>query len=148
MLKLIGPGGSAVASSDTGTSPEAVTTRTTARKIADGTYQIVVCPFDDPTVPASADAFDYTGGYAVNTAAAPPSRPPEPVVEVLRGQPAARAGTDNRIVGCFLQRRAAATSALNNPASRGAVGRDPATGRRRSRPRATPPAPPRRAPSR
>ena len=39
VLKLIGPGGSAVASSDTGTSPEAVNYTNNGAKVADGTYQ-------------------------------------------------------------------------------------------------------------
>src|SRR3954454_10584187 len=47
VLKLIAPGGGAVASSDTGTSPEAVNYTNNGAKIADGTYEIVVCKFDD-----------------------------------------------------------------------------------------------------
>ena len=69
VLKLIGPAGSAVASSDTGTSPEAVNYTNNGAKIANGTYQLVVCAFNDPTVPASGESFDYSGGYAINTAA-------------------------------------------------------------------------------
>ena len=46
VLKLIGPSGSAVASSDTATSPEEIL----YSDPADGTYQIVVCASTEPTV--------------------------------------------------------------------------------------------------
>ena len=76
VLKLIGPDGKAVASSDTASSPEAVNYSNDGAKVADGTYQVVVCAFDDPTVPASGETFAYTGGYAVNNTAATPSAAP------------------------------------------------------------------------
>ena len=48
MLKLLGPDGKAVASSDTGTSPEAVNYSNDGAKIADGAHQVLVCKFADP----------------------------------------------------------------------------------------------------
>jgi extracellular elastinolytic metalloproteinase len=123
VLKLIGPGGSAVASSDTATSPEAVNYTGNGGKVADGTYQIVVCAFNDPTVPPSGDSFDYTGGWAVNTVAGAPSTAANPSWQYFANAPAG----DNRIVGCFL----AATGCdvgINNTASRGPWDSTAATG--------------------
>jgi extracellular elastinolytic metalloproteinase len=114
VLKLIGPGGSAVASSDTGTSPEAVNYTNDGAKIADGTYTIVVCAFNDPTVPASGDSFDYSGGYAINTAAGAPSTAANPRWSYFANAPAG----DNRITGCFLL-TTGCTVGINNTASRG-----------------------------
>ena len=96
VLKLIGPGGKAVASADTGTSPEAVNYSNNGAKIADGTYQLVVCAFDDPTVPASGDNFDYSGGYAVNTAAGTPSAAGNPSWKFFEGGPSCRRPTARR----------------------------------------------------
>ena len=123
VLRLIGPGGSAVASSDTATSPEAVNYAGNGAKIADGTYQIVVCKFDDPTVPASGDAFDYSGGYAVNTVAGTPSVAGNPAWQYFRNAPAG----DNRVTGCFLL-AAGCDLGLNNTASRGPWDVEPAAG--------------------
>jgi extracellular elastinolytic metalloproteinase len=123
VLKLIGPGGSAVASSDTGTSPEAVNYTGNGGKVADGTYNIVVCAFNDPTVPASGDSFDYTGGWAINTVAGAPSTAANPAWQYFANAPAG----DNRIVGCFLA-AAGCDVGLNNAASRGPWDVEPATG--------------------
>jgi extracellular elastinolytic metalloproteinase len=118
VLKLIGPGGSAVASADTGTSPEAVTySNDSGAKIPDGTYQVVVCAFDDPTVPASAPDFDYSGGYAVNTTAAPPSTSDNPSWKFFKASPTT-AGTDTRVIGCF-HTATGCDLGLSNPASHG-----------------------------
>jgi extracellular elastinolytic metalloproteinase len=114
VLKLIGPAGSAVASSDTGTSPEAVNYTNNGAKIANGTYQLVVCAFNDPTVPASGESFDYSGGYAINTAAGAPSTAANPSWSYF---PSAPAG-DNRVVGCFLL-AAGCDVGINSAASRG-----------------------------
>src|ERR1044071_7639489 len=123
VLKLMGPGGSAVASSDTGTSPEAVNYTGNGGKVADGTYQIVVCAFNDPTVPASGDSFDYTGGWAINTVAGAPSTAANPSWPYFANAPAG----DNRLVGCFLA-AAGCDAGLNNTASRGPWDVMPATG--------------------
>jgi hypothetical protein len=123
VLRLVGPGGSAVASSDTGTSPEAVNYAGNGAKIPDGTYQIVVCEFKDPTVPASGDAFDYSGGYAVNTTSGTPSVAGNPAWRYFRNAPAG----DNRVTGCFLL-AAGCDLGLNNTASRGPWDVEPAAG--------------------
>jgi hypothetical protein len=114
VLKLIGPGGSAVASSDTGTSPEAVNYSNGGAQIPNGTYQIVVCAFQDPTVPPSGDSFDYTGGYVVNTTAGTPGTAANPSWAFFANAPAG----DNRIVACFLQ-ASGCDLGINNTASRG-----------------------------
>jgi hypothetical protein len=101
VLKLIGPDGKAVASSDTGSSPEAVNYSNDGAKLADGTYQVVVCAFDDPTVPASGETFAYTGGYAVNdTAASPSAGTGNPSWKFFEAAPLG--SSDNRKVGCYL----------------------------------------------
>jgi extracellular elastinolytic metalloproteinase len=123
VLKLLGPGGSAVASSDTGTSPEAVNYTGNGGQVADGTYQIVVCAFNDPTVPPSGESFDYTGGWAVNTVAGAPSTAANPSWQYFANAPAG----DNRIVGCFLHATGCDVG-LNNTASRGPWDVLPATG--------------------
>jgi extracellular elastinolytic metalloproteinase len=123
VLKLIGPGGGAVASSDTATSPEAVNYTNNGAKIADGTYNVVVCAFQDPTVPPSGDSFDYSGGYAVNTVAAAPSTAANPSWQYFTSAPVG----DNRIVGCFLL-AAGCDVGLNTTASRGPWDVIPATG--------------------
>ena len=124
VLKLIGPGGSAVASSDTGTSPEAVNYSNNGAKIADGTYQLVVCAFNDPTVPASGDSFDYTGGYAINTAAGAPSTAANPSWQYFR-QRARRRQPRRRLLPA---RRPAATSASTTPPRAARGTRTPPTG--------------------
>jgi extracellular elastinolytic metalloproteinase len=123
VLKLIGPGGSAVASSDTATSPEAVNYTGSGGKVADGTYQIVVCAFNDPTVPPSGDSFDYSGAYAINTVGGAPSTASNPSWQYFPNAPAG----DTRIVGCFLN-GAGCDVGLNNTASRGPWDVLPATG--------------------
>ena len=115
VLKLIGPGGGAVASSDTGTSPEAVNYSNNGAKIADGTYQLVVCQFADPTVPASGDSLDYTGGYAVNTVGGAPSTAGNPSWQYFKSDP----GAGSQITGCYLQ-ASGCDVGLNTTASRGA----------------------------
>ena len=123
VLRLIGPGGSAVASSDTGTSPEAVNYTNNGAKIPAGTYQIVVCAFNDPTVPPSGPSFDYSGAWAVNTAGGAPSTASNPSWQYFKAAPAG----DNRIVGCFLM-ASGCDVGLNNTASRGPWDVEPATG--------------------
>jgi hypothetical protein len=127
VLKLIGPGGTAVATADTGTSPEAVTySNDDGSKIADGTYSAVVCAFDDPTVPAGAEQFDYTGGYAVNTTAGPPTLSDNPSWQFFEAGPTT-AGTDTRVIGCF-HTATGCDLGLSTPAAHGPGDALPATG--------------------
>jgi extracellular elastinolytic metalloproteinase len=119
VLKLIGPGGSAVASSDVGTSPEAIDYSNDGAKLADGAYQIVVCAFGAPTVPSSGAGFGYTGAYAVNTAAGTPSTAANPSWRFFQASPQLDySATDSRVTGCFLL-TAGCDLGLNNTASRG-----------------------------
>jgi hypothetical protein len=97
VLELLGPDGHAVASSDTATSPEAVDYANDGQKIPDGTYQVVVCAFADPTVPASAAHFGYSGAYAVNAVAGTPSAAGNPRWDFFTSSPAGP-----RVTGCFL----------------------------------------------
>ena len=115
VLKLIGPAGSAVASSDTGTSPEAVNYTTTARR--------------SPTAPTSSSSARSTtrrsrpaptasttpAATLINTAAGAPSHGREPVVVVLPQRPRP-ATTASSAASCSPP---AATSASTAPASRG-----------------------------
>ncbi len=149
VLKLLGPGGSAVATAGHRHEPGGRRpTPSDGAKIADGTYKVVVCAFDDPTVPASAEQFDYTGGYAVNTTAgAPRDAAANPSWQFFEANPTT-AGTDTRVIGCFrtADRLRPRASTARPRAARGTRSRRPAC--RRSPPRATPPAPRRRAPRR
>jgi extracellular elastinolytic metalloproteinase len=126
VLRLLGPDGKAVASSDTGTSPEAVTYDQPGGTIPDGAYQLVVCKFDDPTVPATGDAFDYTGGYTVNTTAAAPSAAGNPSWDFFEASPT-DAGTDTRVTGCYLS-AAGCDLGLSSTAARGPWDAIPQTG--------------------
>ncbi|MDX6732742.1 MAG: extracellular elastinolytic metalloproteinase, partial [Baekduia sp.] len=119
VLKLLGPDGTAVASSDTGSSPEAVNYSNNGAKVADGTYQIVVCAFSAPTVPSTGASFDYTGAYAVNTTAGTPSTAGNPSWSFFDASPQLDySATDSRVTACFLQ-AAGCDLGLNNTASRG-----------------------------
>jgi hypothetical protein len=119
VLKLLGPDGSAVASSDTGSSPEAVNYSNNGAKVADGTYQIVVCAFSAPTVPSTGASFDYTGAYTVNTTAGTPSTAGNPSWSFFDASPQLDySATDSRVTACFLQ-AAGCDLGLNNTASRG-----------------------------
>ena len=84
-------------------------------------------PFDDPTVPASGETFDYTGGYAVNDTAATPS--------AATGNPswkffeAAPLGVERQPQGRLLpERDGLRPRALQNRAARGPWDAIPATG--------------------
>jgi extracellular elastinolytic metalloproteinase len=126
VLKLLGPDDHAVATSDTGTSPEAVTYSGDGDKIPDGTYHAVVCAFADPDVPASGADFDYSGGYAVNTTAGVPSTSDNPSWQFFEASPTA-AGTDTRVIGCF-HTATGCDLGLSSPASPGPWDALPATG--------------------
>jgi extracellular elastinolytic metalloproteinase len=126
VLKLIGPDGKAVASSDTASSPEAVNYSNDGAKVADGTYQVVVCAFDDPTVPASGETFGYTGGYAVNdTAATPSTATGNPSWKFFLAAPLG--SSDNRKVGCYLS-ATGCDLGLSSPAEHGPWDAIPTTG--------------------
>jgi extracellular elastinolytic metalloproteinase len=125
VLKLLGPDGKAVASSDTATSPEAVTYSNDGAKVANGTYQVVVCSFSAPTVPASGDTFDYSGGYAVNDVAATPSTAANPSWKFFTAAP--QGSADTRTVGCFLT-AAGCDLGLSSPAEHGPWDAIPNTG--------------------
>ena len=127
VLKLLGPDGKAVASSDTATSPEAVNYSNNGAKIADGTYQAVVCAFQDPTVPASGDTFDYSGGYAVNTTTGTPSAAGNPSWKFFEASPLSYPSTDTRAIGCYLT-AAGCDLGLSTPASHGPWDAIPNTG--------------------
>ena len=58
VVKILGPTGEVLATSDSATSPEVATY--TAASIPAGTYAMQVCPYPDPTVP-----FVAPGTYAV-----------------------------------------------------------------------------------
>lgn len=83
----------------------------------------MVCAFNDPTIPPSSPSFDYSGGYAINTATGAPSTAGNPAWQYFAAAPAG----DNRIVGCF---RAASGCdvGINNTASRGPWDVLPASG--------------------
>jgi hypothetical protein len=73
ILRLFGPSGDEVANSDTATSPEAIT-YTPDGGVPAGTYQAQVCPFEDPTAPATAP-YSYTGTFTTDDTAATPATP-------------------------------------------------------------------------
>ncbi|MEA2311073.1 MAG: extracellular elastinolytic metalloproteinase, partial [Solirubrobacteraceae bacterium] len=136
VLRLIGPGGKAVASSDTGTSPEAIDYSNNGAKIADGAYQLVVCAFATPTVPSTGDSFDYTGGYSVNDTAGTPSAAGNPSWKFFEASPQLSTtahppfslpSTDTRLVGCYLL-ASGCDLGLSTPASHGPWDAIPNTG--------------------
>jgi hypothetical protein len=101
VLKLI-YNGAIVASSDTATSPEAITY--TVPDGADGTYTVRVCPFDDPTVPYT-DPGNYAGLFVASETATPePPTETVPKWKYFLANPTLDFGpgtTDNRAVGCW-----------------------------------------------
>src|ERR1051326_3938430 len=71
VLKLYGPGGSELSSNDTLTSPETATYEP-AGGVPPGTYQVEVCPFDDPSAPPTAP-YSYSGTFTTDDTAAGPA---------------------------------------------------------------------------
>ncbi|MDQ3805359.1 MAG: PKD domain-containing protein, partial [Acidobacteriota bacterium] len=70
ILKLYGPsGGEPLGTSDTATSPEAVTYAPDGG-VPSGTYQVEVCPFDDPAAPPQAP-YNYAGTFTTDDTAPP-----------------------------------------------------------------------------
>lgn len=68
-LNLYGPSGDRLSSNDTGTSPESATYEAPAG-IPAGNYEVEVCPFDDPAVPATAP-YTYRGTFTTDDTAVP-----------------------------------------------------------------------------
>jgi DNA-binding CsgD family transcriptional regulator len=96
VLKLIGPGGGAVASSDTGTSPEAVNYTKQRRQDRRRHVPHRRLRVQRPDGPADGDSFDYTGGYAVNTVGGAPSTAGNPSWQSAAVGPA-RVGDPHRL---------------------------------------------------
>ncbi|MGZ4499413.1 MAG: M36 family metallopeptidase [Nocardioidaceae bacterium] len=106
VLNLYGPDGQKLASSDTGTSPEAVTYAADA--IPKGIYHVQVCPFDDPTVPFTAPG-TYGGVITSSDQAGPQvSTPYPPKWATFLANPALDYSTTgvprNRVTGCWVTR--------------------------------------------
>ena len=76
VLKLYGPGGSELSSNDTLTSPETATYEP-AGGVPPGTYQVEVCPFDDPSAPPTAP-YSYSGTFTTDDTVAPNPIPATP----------------------------------------------------------------------
>ncbi len=133
VLKLI-YNGALVASSDTGTSPEAVTYPVPAGD--SGTYTVRVCPYDRPTVPYT-EPGNYGGVFVASESEAP--QPPEqanPKWKFFLANPTLDFGdgtTDNRAVGCWTKPSprgvcSVPPTALNNLAARAPWDYDVRTG--------------------
>ncbi len=127
VLKLFAPGGGVVASSDTGTSPEAVTYAPTAG-VPPGVYNVQVCPFADPTVPFTPPG-NYAGTFSTSDAAVTSPVPYPPKWKYFLANPPLdyASTTDNRATGCWVTRVEGLAvpgcttppGALNNLAARG-----------------------------
>jgi uncharacterized repeat protein (TIGR01451 family) len=120
--------GSVVASSDTGTSPEAAV-YAPAAGVPAGVYNVQVCPFQNPTAPFLPPG-DYVGTFTASEAQAQPV-PYPPAWEYFLANPplnySPATTTDNRRTGCWVSSVGGATvpgcdnppSPLNNLAARG-----------------------------
>ena len=98
VLNLYDPGGVLVATSDTGTSPEAI--HYAPAVIVPGIYKVQVCPFEPPTVPHE-PPYNYVGTFTTNDAAAA-SVPYPPKWKFFKANPPLTlANTDTRILGCW-----------------------------------------------
>ncbi|HEX6189428.1 MAG TPA: PKD domain-containing protein [Pyrinomonadaceae bacterium] len=69
VLNLYGPSGDRLNSNDTGTSPESATYEAPGG-IPAGTYEVEVCPFDDPSAPATAP-YTYRGTFTTDDTVIP-----------------------------------------------------------------------------
>ncbi len=111
--------GQVVASSDTATSPEAIT-YTPGGTIEAGTYSVEVCPFDDPTVPYT-DPGDYAGTFTYSDTEIPeaPSNYP-PIWKMFSANPrlnySPTEGAGPRVNGCW-QMAPVRDLACSNPPS-------------------------------
>lgn len=130
VLKVTDPSG-AVKSSDTATSPEAVT-YSDSNGLPAGTYKVQVCPFNpDPTAPVVVG--QYAGFFVASDQAAPStSTPYPPEWKYFVANPSLNyAGTtDNRKVGCWEKATGCTTppTPLQNLAARAPWDVDPHTG--------------------
>jgi len=123
VVKLFSPLNQLLASSDTATSPEALTY--TSALIPAGTYNVQVCPFDSPTVPFSAPG-DYAGTIVVSDQEAPtgPTAPFPPRWRYFLANPtidfSATHTPGNSVVGCWVKAAGCtAPTALSNIAAAG-----------------------------
>ena len=125
VLKLY-KGAALLTSSDTATSPEAITYSVPAGTPA-GEYSVEVCPFQDPTAPFTAPG-DYVGVVTASDTATPSGGVPYPPKwNYFLSNPTPDFSpdvvTDNRKLGCWVTTAQAdcdaATSPLNNLAARG-----------------------------
>ncbi len=98
VLKLFNPHGVAVASADTGSSPEAISySKANGGVLEAGTWRTQVCQFDH-AVPA----FDYSGTWATSSSAVNPTTPNPAWKYFEANPPLDYSNTDSRIVGCWI----------------------------------------------
>ena len=76
VLNLYGPSGDSLGSSDTATSPEGLNYAPDTG-LAAGTYQVEVCPYDEPAVPPQGP-YNYTGTFTTDDTAPPSLAGPAP----------------------------------------------------------------------
>ena len=102
VVKILGPTGAVLATSDSATSPEVATY--TATSIPAGTYSMQVCPFPDPTVPFVAPG-TYAGGVTTSDAGAPSTDLGQPRWRFFTSNPSldwsAATTPSNSVVGCW-----------------------------------------------
>lgn len=126
VLKLYGPEGDVVASQDSGTSPEALT-YSPGTGVPPGTYEVEVCPFQDPTAPFT-EPGNYAGVFTASEQSTGAELPYPPVWDYFVANPVldGAATNDNRLTGCWVTEVDGAPvadcddppSALNNLAAR------------------------------
>ena len=109
--------GAVVATSDTATSPEAITYSPNG-DAPGGEYQVEVCPYDTPTVPFTAPG-NYAGTFTASDQGAAAGVPYPPAWKYFLANPALNFSptntTDNRAIGCWVV--ANMTPACSNPPS-------------------------------
>lgn len=87
---------------DTGTSPESVTYQPSGTA-APGTYELEICWYDDPTVPAQ-EPYDYAGNFAWTDADSPDAEPFPPQWSWFTSNPdLGYTGADVRTIGCWFE---------------------------------------------
>lgn len=105
VVKILGPAGQTLASSDSATSPEVATY--TAASIPQGVYAMQVCPFDTPTAPFVAPG-TYAGGVTTSDSGAPTTPTlGQPKWRYFTANPSldysATSTPTNSVIGCWTQ---------------------------------------------